>query len=340
MTERKPKETRRAGKQTRDDDQGPGKARSERNRPERRSTGPLTTEQQALAAENIGLVGVHLRNRVPTPRQPMRQREYEDLFQEGCVALLRAARRYNPETDGPFGAYALPRIRGAVHAGLHELFSMIRVPPKRYKDQGQPGGAHPAPVVPTRTEHMPDQPVETPVTKNVGERIRHMVWSRFECAVDSALQELRRRSWRRRNPCAIMTRIAYERLLIPNESERTALRQIARDSSVSSGRASAYEQVLTETVQAHLEHDAQLATLLEFAREDDQGLDGEMDAERHALLRAADMDSFDQRFAAMDRTERAEALYAMLEKMPGAMREIALNLYTLTRSREPIAATA
>ena len=51
----------------------------------------LSADQQALVARNLGLVGLHLRNRVPTPRQPMRQREYEDLFQEGCLALIRAA---------------------------------------------------------------------------------------------------------------------------------------------------------------------------------------------------------------------------------------------------------
>ena len=54
----------------------------------------LTEEQRQLVTRHIGLVGVHLRTRVPTPYQPTRDREREDLFQEGCIALVKAARRY------------------------------------------------------------------------------------------------------------------------------------------------------------------------------------------------------------------------------------------------------
>ena len=94
----------------------------------------LTPEQQSLVSANIGLVGVHLRNRVPTPRQPTRQREYEDLFQEGCVALARAASSYDASQHGSFAAYALPRIRGAIHAALYEYFTTIRVPTRACKN--------------------------------------------------------------------------------------------------------------------------------------------------------------------------------------------------------------
>jgi len=209
----------------------------------------LTPEQQALAARHIGLVGVHLRTRVPTPWYPKRDREHDDLFQEGCVGLLRAAARFDPQHDGAFAAYALPRIRGAIHKALWERFSIIRVPARVADGRSLSAVREEQPV------SLPEKlSIEAPAGAPFDgkqETIRHVLGWRFERAVQRALGELRRRRWRGRDPCAIAERIAAERLLISRESERTPLRRIARAAGVSNSRAGAYERQLLEAVGRH-----------------------------------------------------------------------------------------
>lgn len=295
----------------------------------------MTPEQQALASRHIGLVGVHLRTRVPTPDGPMRHREYDDLFQEGCVALARAAVRYDPRRDGEFAAYALPRIRGAIHTALHERFSIIPVPARvtaRARASGRPS-PFPAQAPPDAlSENLAIEVPIDPMPRGRGETIRHAVRRRFERAVRQAMAELRNRRWRRRNPCSIMACIAAERLLISQECERTPLRQIARQTGVSSSRASAYERQLTDTVSQHLARDVQVALLVQFASEDPAGYESRVDQRRRELLQQAELDTFDARFQTLERSARAELIYAMIEHSAAAVPEVARNLHHLTDS--------
>lgn len=50
----------------------------------------------------------------------------DDLVSEGYVALLKAARRYDPSTGVPFGAYARRRLRGALLDALRSLDPLSR----------------------------------------------------------------------------------------------------------------------------------------------------------------------------------------------------------------------
>jgi RNA polymerase sigma factor (sigma-70 family) len=69
--------------------------------------------RDALIENHIGLVPPIAR-RVQSRLPP--SFEYDDLFAEGCVGLIRAADRYNPASHGgtPFSAFARPRIHGAI----------------------------------------------------------------------------------------------------------------------------------------------------------------------------------------------------------------------------------
>jgi RNA polymerase sigma factor (sigma-70 family) len=305
----------------------------------------LTPKQQALVQAHLGLVGLHLRKRVPTPKQPRREREYEDLFQEGCIALAVAASRYRPGSHGPFAAYALPRIRGAVFAALTDQFTMIHIP-ARAAAKARESKQHGVETLPTcqQTEHLADMP--TAQTREAiqsyesdQETIRHRIRERYERAVDRGLQEMRQRKWRRRDPCQIMTRMAEERLLIDRDENRTPLRQIARDFNISSGRASAYEKQLSLKVQAEFEADAQVTTLLQLARQDPAGLDAILtDAHRDELERAR-VEAFRQEFSRLDRRLQTELLYQMVEYTSLDVTEVASNLYRITRL-EPTALLA
>lgn len=308
-----------------------GQAKSNRELP------ALTSEQQKLVAENIGLVGVHLRTRVPTPRNPMRNREYDDLFQEGCMSLIRTATRYDPSQHGPFAAYALLRIRGAIHSALLQKFSTIRIPLRSINQAKRAAENHLTPID-GAVESLTDKllatiQMETP-QETTAETIRHAIRRRFERAVRNALNDLRKQQWQRRNPLPIMERIAEERLMISNPSEQTPLRQIARESHVSSSRANAYEKQLTKAVRQHFENDAQLPMLMQFAHKDPTGSEGIVDPERRKLLLQAEIDAFETRFDGMERSARAKLLYSLIERSTEVITEVARNLYQLTLSEE------
>ena len=68
----------------------------------------LTAQRQALAEENLGLV------HACANRFRGRGVEYEDLFQAGCVGLLKAAGGFDEGLGYQFSTYAVPAILGEI----------------------------------------------------------------------------------------------------------------------------------------------------------------------------------------------------------------------------------
>jgi RNA polymerase sigma-B factor len=53
---------------------------------------------------------------------------FEDLVQVGALALVTAARRYDPERGIPFAAYAIPTVDGELRRHLRDRAATVRVP--------------------------------------------------------------------------------------------------------------------------------------------------------------------------------------------------------------------
>lgn len=68
----------------------------------------LTARQQALAEENLGLV------HACANRFRGRGVEYEDIFQAGCVGLVKAAGGFREDLGYQFSTYAVPAILGEI----------------------------------------------------------------------------------------------------------------------------------------------------------------------------------------------------------------------------------
>ena len=68
----------------------------------------LTAQRRALAEENLGLV------HACANRFRGRGIEYEDLFQAGCVGLLKAAGGFDERLGYQFSTYAVPAILGEI----------------------------------------------------------------------------------------------------------------------------------------------------------------------------------------------------------------------------------
>lgn len=309
----------------------------------------LTAAQQELVVRNIGLVGVHLRNRVHIPRQPWRRRERADLFQVGCLALVRAAGRYDAARDGAFAPFALQRIRGAVFTAIYEHFATIRVPVKvvvgaRREAAVHGRGSRPRlPVVRqfTETETSSMAASRCQYSRSPGEpTIRECVRLRFQRAVTAAIDGLRSHKWKRADAGEIIAAVASDRLLMSPDDDRVTVRELAARLHVSCGRIGEYERMLREAVKHHLACDPQLPRLLAFAREDRCGMDGPLTADRREMLISEEQQALSLRLRSMAHGERTELLYRLICDSGAKPDDVILNLHRLSVWRELPAAAA
>ena len=210
----------------------------------------LTEEQKKRVEANIGLVRAHLKNRIPTPGQPNRLREYSDLFQEGCCGLIRAAQTYRADAHGDFPAYAFPRIRVAIHHALQQSFATVRIP---IGSNGKAGEAirrgceslgHDDPPDRRRAER---DDAKTAATSTIAEK--------YDRAVQAAKAD-----WIERNRNApvrahVAERIVAERLLVPETHWRTSLKAIGLDAGVGKSTVLRWERRLVADIRNRLRND-------------------------------------------------------------------------------------
>ena len=95
----------------------------------------MTTDQ--LVFDHLPLAAVIARNiskRLPRHVDP------QDLYQDACVGLIRAAARYDARRKVSFGAYARRPIGGAVIDGLRRADHLSRDERRRIKAEGDDAG--------------------------------------------------------------------------------------------------------------------------------------------------------------------------------------------------------
>jgi RNA polymerase sigma-B factor len=61
-------------------------------------------------------------------RHSMRGEQYEDLVQVGCIGLIKAVDRFDPERRVEFGAFAIPNVAGEIKRYLRDRGWPIRIP--------------------------------------------------------------------------------------------------------------------------------------------------------------------------------------------------------------------
>lgn len=260
----------------------------------------LSCAQRALVRDHMRLVDLHLRKRVHMPYATHRNRERDDLYQEGCLGLIRAAMSYDDRRHGAFEPYALARIRAAVHTAIHERFATVRVPvgvltrAKQARlaagadaDSAGPPSHHPF----RRIDAEPDDLVRSgvrPVTAppaapgpdaaaHATDTIGHQLRDKHRIALDTAVRRVARRC-RRSDVATVLAVIVSERLAIPNEHERTSLRAIGRRYGVSIGRTVAWQRDLERETRRLLEADPEFQRLRHAAQEQTDGYARPLDA--------------------------------------------------------------
>jgi RNA polymerase sigma factor (sigma-70 family) len=285
-----------------------------------------------------------LRRNVPNLDQPRREREREDLFQEGCLGLIRAAVSFRPESGIAFAAYALPRIHNAVSTALRTKFSHIQVPrarrrrsradaaveedgsdrrsrrEARHSPEG-PGAPISEPAArPLRAHslnahsvrHMTDRRASEETSRvddTIGVRLR----DKYERAVREVEVEANGRGSIRGDRDELVRILVEQRFLIPADEDKRAMRQIARDTRSSYARVAQCEKRFSERLRRRLEGDPEFRELERIRKTDPQGVNAALDNGIEDRLTDACAADFLRRFRDADRTRRAEMLYAMLD---------------------------
>ncbi len=304
----------------------------------------LSDSQRKLVSENIGLVAVHLRRHVANLAEPRRDREWDDLFQEGCLGLAAAAERFRPERGIPFAAFALPRIHNAVSKALQRRFSIVYVPPRRNRNSdeqtsgiGSCGGPAPTPKVVELSED-----VERGLTSRggcstrggsssdtVGQRLR----DKYERAVGAAAEVLSAQPSTRGDRAELVRCLVRERLLVPQPEEKRAMRQIARDTRSSYARVAQCEKQLTTLVGQILEADPEYHVLRDISHKEPDGCDFPVDNHVEAQLRTAGTDEFLHRYRGADSGTRAHLLHRVLKLAQARTERILLGCFAKLSNR-------
>lgn len=280
----------------------------------------LTVGQRKLVEENMGLVGLHIRRYVRNTAVGKSDRDYEDLFQEGCIGLIRSARKFDPDGGIPFAAFALPRIHTAVSAALLRDESLIRVPRKRSRKpkckRSVDGSKVEAPKreipkvysldIDPRLDERVDSVAAGP-SRTIGDRLRE----KYEQALDIATRIVARRKATRSDRAELIERIIQQRLLVPEEDSKTALRQIARDTNSSYSRVLQCERRIQVAMRRALTGDLEFRQLRETARRSEVGSNQEIDPDLEKSLREEAAESCWRRLTALKRPARKRFIRSM-----------------------------
>lgn len=207
-------------------------------------TEPLTETQRELVQDHLHLVRRHVQRYARRTRRPTREREIEDLYQEGCLGLIQAARTYDPASGIPFQSYAFMRIRHGVSLALHGRFTTIGMTMRQRfcRRKNADPSALPLPMV-VSLECDPEDPASHPSDDPDEEATSAEAFRR---RLESAVQRAGVVSNRRGRPdqAELIDSLIQNRLLIPDDEYKRSLRQIARETKSSYARVAACEQKL------------------------------------------------------------------------------------------------
>ncbi len=284
--------------------------------------GSLNKEQAQLVEEHLHLVRGHLRRHVSCPRHPTRSRERDDLYQAGCLGLIEAARLYDGDGGITFSAFALRRIHHAVSRTAYEGFSTVKVPMRKQMEQHKqeapaPPMAPPTAPVPVVHSLEHDPPTRAPDVRSdpsgdgtIAARLRQ----KYISAVERARQVARVGRSRRGDRSLLVDRVVDDRLMIPDDEHKTALRQIARETDSSYARVADCEKRLVAEIARLLERDREFQRLRARARDSDHGMAtrlNEASSGEQLALRLQDA------LSALPVAEAAGALWRVLELTGG-----------------------
>jgi RNA polymerase sigma-B factor len=128
---------------------------------QRRSAATDPDERQQLL-EDIVELNIEIARGIAC-RYHNRGPEAEDLEQVACLALVKAATGYNPDTGTPFIGYAVPTIRGEIKRYFRDAAWTVRIPRRLQELQSAINAK-----VPTLEQELNRQPSTAEIARYLG----------------------------------------------------------------------------------------------------------------------------------------------------------------------------
>jgi hypothetical protein len=145
--------------------------------------------------------------------------------------------------------------------------------------------------------------------ETVGERLR----DKYERAVGRAGERLSLGASSRGDRNKLVRILTEQRFLVPQDEDRTALRQIARETKSSYARVAQCDKQLGEGVKAELEADPEFRVLRRRAKSEMDGTDSVIDDELDRNLGAAAASEFLDRLAKAAPDDRGRMILHLLD---------------------------
>lgn len=254
----------------------------------------MSARRRRIVERHLGLVHLVLRRHEQLCEPDRTGREPDELFQEGCLALIQAIHTHDPIRHGYFAAFAMARIHYAISRFVHEFHSAVRIPfstqikqRREWKRNPGPQSRIPFPKVfnigkanrqagPSLSpdgmgEGSPSE--ETPVT--IGERIRE----RYDLALREVVHELKHPKRCNAGLREVVERCCEERWQVPEPEMRTSMKQLARILGCSKGRIVHCEERFRGKLARLLEADEEYQALDALARSHPMGMRARLNAQ-------------------------------------------------------------
>lgn len=281
----------------------------------------LDESRRALVRDNVGLVATHLKQKVRGLGGRRGAETWEELFQEGCLGLIRAAADYDERRNIPFAAFALPRIHRAVSSALERGAAGVHARKRTVQGRDR---HNPFPEVSSLSAQQAERmSVRTRKTSDPGEESGDTVGARlrrkYERAVESATTSMSAAAGADRDRRRLVRLIAADRLLVPDENSRTSLRAIAGKARSSFGRVVECERRLASAIKAALEADPEFVRLRQLAAGDVAGAALVVDRDVDRELAHTVADAFVVRFRAAGRKDRGRMIAELLDVRGGEL---------------------
>jgi len=260
--------------------QPPGRPAAGRAAPDVAET-PLTDAQRDEAARHLPLVHLHLRRQPGVARRGRADRDVDDLFQEGALAMLRSLRGYESQRHGSFAAYAMARIHHAISQCLYEQEGGIRVPmsTQRRRRRGDADRHDPGPprevAASSRSEagdsNVASSRCRPAAAGDEAPRLSHLARERFEQMARDVATDMSEGPAARGRRDDLVRHCLEERWLVGQPECRTSLRELARRAGCSLGRVTHCEAEFRRRLERRIAVDERSRWLLEQAAEHPEG---------------------------------------------------------------------
>lgn len=249
----------------------------------------MSAPQRRLVEGHLPLVHLTLRRHRYLVEHGRTGREANELFQEGCLALIDAVRRHDPIRHGVFAAFCMARIHFAISRYAHEHQSSIRIPfitqwrRKKRQAEGHADRHRPDPLprvvsmadgrrcirrrqVSRRERDPAVRPTRDALT--IGELLRE----RLDQAMRRVAADMKNAPRCAKGSREVVERCLEERWKVPEPEAWTPIRQLARSLGCSVGRITHCEERFRRKMAAMLEEDQTYLELRRLSKERTSGL--------------------------------------------------------------------